>query len=137
MDDDDAATPIHAAILGKGSDGHGDAALDGHGDAALDAMEPTAAGLSGANEPARAKKSQDQDSKRQGTKANTTRLGPSMGTVQRRVIRSLGTGKIIDDCVPDNTPDRILNRRNLSNIVIRIELTLEARTLSKCSHRRE
>ena len=63
-DDNDAATPIRAAILGKGSDGHGDAALD--------AMESAAAGLSGADAPARAKKSQDQESKKQGTTADST-----------------------------------------------------------------
>ena len=73
MNDNDAAKSIRAAILCKGSDRHGDAALD--------AMESTAAGLSGADEPARAKKSQDQDSKRQGTAA-TLRPGQKISTIK-------------------------------------------------------
>ena len=47
-----------------------------------------------------------------------------METIQRSAIRNLDTGKIIDDCIPDNMPDRILNRRIPLNIDIRIELTL-------------
>ena len=55
----------------------------------------------------------------------TTRSGPSIGTVKRRVIRNCATGKIIDDCFPDDVPDRLLNRRVPAAIDIRIELTLK------------
>ena len=39
----------------------------------------------------------------------TPRSGPPMGTIQRRGLRNLGTGKLIDDCVPDNTLPRTLS----------------------------
>ena len=40
----------------------------------------------------------------------TSRAGPPMSDVHRRVVRSLATGKIIDDCIVDDTPDLVLNR---------------------------
>ena len=61
MDDNDAVLSIRAAIFGKGSDGLGDAAVDdlesGKPGRLRSIKESTAAWLSGADEPARVKKS--------------------------------------------------------------------------------
>ena len=55
----------------------------------------------------------------------TTKNGPPMQAVHRRTIRSLSTGKIIDDCIVDNTKDSELNRRLSEADDIRIELTMK------------
>ena len=55
----------------------------------------------------------------------TTKNGPPMQEVHRRTIRSLSTGKIIDDCIVGNTKDSELNRRLSEADDIRIELTMK------------
>ena len=45
--------------------------------------------------------------------------------VHRRIIRSLTTGKVIDDCIIKDTPDRILHRRMKDADDIRVELIME------------
>ena len=41
----------------------------------------------------------------------TTKGGPPMREVHRRIVWSLSSGKVIDDCVIDEVPDEILYRR--------------------------
>ena len=48
-----------------------------------------------------------------------------MQDVHRRIIRSLTTGKIIDDCIVKETPSRILHRRMKDADDIRVELIME------------
>ena len=55
----------------------------------------------------------------------TTRNGPPIHEVHRRTIRSLSTGKVIDDCIIDNTKDSELNRRLNVPDDIRVELTMK------------
>ena len=55
----------------------------------------------------------------------TSRGGPAAQDVHRRVIRSLRTGRIIDDCIPDDTPDAVMNRAMRETDDIRIELTMK------------
>ena len=50
--------------------------------------------------------------------------GPPACEVARRVVRNLATGKIIDDCVPEDTSDSVLHRRLPHPEDIRIELTM-------------
>ena len=52
----------------------------------------------------------------------TTRTGPKESDVKRRVIRDATTGKVIDDCVPENTSDAVLRRRLPVATTIRVEL---------------
>ena len=40
----------------------------------------------------------------------TTKNGPPARDVYRRTVRDLDTGRIIDECVLDDTPDEILYR---------------------------
>ena len=51
--------------------------------------------------------------------------GPPAGDVARRVVRNLNTGKIVDDCVPDEVPDAMLTRQLPQPEDIRIELTMK------------
>ena len=55
----------------------------------------------------------------------TSRGGPAVQDVHRRVIRSLSTGKVIDDCVVDDTPDKLLNRHLRVPDDIRVELIMK------------
>ena len=42
--------------------------------------------------------------------AISTKSGPVASDVERRIVRDADTGKLIDDCIPDNTPDDVLLR---------------------------
>ena len=55
----------------------------------------------------------------------TTRGGPPVADIHRRVVRSLSTGNVIDDCVVGDTPDTVLNRRLRFPDDVRIELTMK------------
>ena len=55
----------------------------------------------------------------------TTKGGPPIMDVRRRIIRSLTTGKVIDDCIIKETPDKLLNRRMKDADDIRVELVME------------
>ena len=48
-----------------------------------------------------------------------------MHEVHRRIVGSLTTSKVIDDCVIEGTPDRILHRRMKDADNIRIELIMK------------
>ena len=52
----------------------------------------------------------------------TTKSGPAACDVARRIIRDLITGKVIDDCVPDNEADELLFRRVEPGTHYRVEL---------------
>ena len=45
--------------------------------------------------------------------------------MHRRIIRSLSTGKVIDDCIVDDTPDQVLNRHLKAPDDIRVELIMK------------
>ena len=55
----------------------------------------------------------------------TSKGGPPVQDVQRRIVTSLKTGKIIDDCEPDDVPDEALHRRLAEPEDIRIELVMK------------
>ena len=55
----------------------------------------------------------------------TSKGGPRIDDVHRRVIRSLDTGKVIDDCIVDDTPDNVLNRPLRVPGDYRVELTMK------------
>ena len=55
----------------------------------------------------------------------TSKGGPRTEDVHRRVIRSLESGKVIDDCIIDDTPDHILNRHLKIPGDYRVELTMK------------
>ena len=55
----------------------------------------------------------------------TTRTGPREQEIQRRVIRDNATGRVIDDCVPENTSDEDLRRALPRQLSIRVELHLK------------
>ena len=48
-----------------------------------------------------------------------------MQDVQRRIIRSATTGEVIDDCEPDNVPDKLLHSVMANEDDIRVELILK------------
>ena len=52
----------------------------------------------------------------------TSRSGPAASDVARRIVRNLGTGKIIDDCMPDDEADERIFRRVESGTHYRFEL---------------
>ena len=54
----------------------------------------------------------------------TTRSGPQESEVQRRIVRNVDTGKILDDCVPDDTVDEKLYR-TIEKTNIRVELVMK------------
>ena len=56
----------------------------------------------------------------------TTRSGPPLCDVHRRTIWSLTRGCVIDDCVVEDTPDRILYRDMEFEDDIRVELTMKS-----------
>ena len=55
----------------------------------------------------------------------TTRNGPNIDDIQTRKIWSLTTGKLIDECEVDRTPDHLLKRELEAPDDIRVELTLK------------
>ena len=55
----------------------------------------------------------------------TTKGGPKMKEVHRRTIRSLTTGKVIDDCIVEDTPEEVLHKRMKNADSIRVELTMK------------
>ena len=57
--------------------------------------------------------------------STTSRGGPPIEDVHRRTIWSLSKGRIIDDCIVDDTADHILNRWLDEPDDIRIELTMK------------
>ena len=54
----------------------------------------------------------------------TSKGGPPMQDVHRRIIRSLSTGKVLDDCVIDDTADEVMNRFLNCPDDIRVELIM-------------
>ena len=58
------------------------------------------------------------------TLLTTSRGGPNIEGVYRRVIRSLDTGRIIDDCLLDDTPDEVLNQKLPYPQDVRVEFTM-------------
>ena len=56
----------------------------------------------------------------------TTRSGPTEADIERRVVRNVATGRIIDECRPEDTPDVILMRPLATPTTIRVELTLKS-----------
>lgn len=55
----------------------------------------------------------------------TTRAGPPIQDVHRRTIWSLSKGRVIDDCIIDDTPDHMLNRYLEEPDDIRVELIMK------------
>ena len=55
----------------------------------------------------------------------TSRGGPPIRDVHRRIIRSLKSGKVIDDCVVDDVPDAVLNRHLTHPQDLRVELVMK------------
>ena len=55
----------------------------------------------------------------------STRGGPPTEDVHRRTVWNLSTGRIIDDCVVDDTPDDVLYRELPEETNIRVELVLK------------
>ena len=55
----------------------------------------------------------------------TTKSGPPMCEVHRRVTWSLSTGKMLDDCLVDQTQDEELHRQLKSPDDVRVELTMK------------
>ena len=51
--------------------------------------------------------------------------GPSMQDVHRRIVRSLSTGKVIDDSIVDDVPDEVLHRRLAMPDNLRVELIMK------------
>jgi hypothetical protein len=54
----------------------------------------------------------------------TDRGGPHASDVHRRVVRSLSTGKVIDDCIVDDTDDQMLKRKLPRPDNLRVELIM-------------
>ena len=54
----------------------------------------------------------------------STQGGPPECDVYRRIVQNLDTGKIIDDCIIDDTPDEVLYRDLDKETNIRVELVL-------------
>ena len=54
----------------------------------------------------------------------TTRGGPCMADVQHRKIWSLSTGRLLDECDVDDTPDEVLHRKLNEPDDLRVEITL-------------
>ena len=50
--------------------------------------------------------------------------GPPSCEVARGVVRDLNTGKVIDDCVPEDTPDAVLFRCLPAKTDIRVKLMM-------------
>ena len=48
-----------------------------------------------------------------------------MQDVHRRIVRSLSTGKVTDDCIVDDVPDEVLHRRLIMPDNLRVELIMK------------
>ena len=55
----------------------------------------------------------------------TTRSGPQEAEVHRRIIRNADTGKLIDDCIPEDVPDDKLYRKLNEKMNIRVQLVMK------------
>ena len=55
----------------------------------------------------------------------TTKSGPTSSDIEYRVVRDIDTGKIIDECRPEDTADDILFRNLPHECNVRVELTLK------------
>ena len=55
----------------------------------------------------------------------TTRTGPREQEIERRVIRHNATGRVIDDCMPENTSDADLRRELPRQLSIRVAFHLK------------
>ena len=55
----------------------------------------------------------------------TSRGGPPIRDVHRRIIRSLKSCKVIDDCVVDDVPDAVLNRHLTHPQDLRVEFVMK------------
>ena len=55
----------------------------------------------------------------------TSQHGPPIGDVHRRTVWSLSTGKVIDDCIPDDVSDEVLHRQMGYTDNIRVELVMK------------
>ena len=55
----------------------------------------------------------------------TSKSGPPIQDVHRRITRSLRTGKVIDDCIVDDVPDEVLNRKLHKPEDVRVELIMK------------
>lgn len=55
----------------------------------------------------------------------STRGGPPVCDVYRRTVWDLGSGRVIDDCIVDDTPDEELYRKLPHEMDIRVELVLK------------
>ena len=53
-----------------------------------------------------------------------TKGGQSESDICRRVVRSLSSGKVIDDCIVDDVGDKELRRKLPSADNVRVELTM-------------
>ena len=58
----------------------------------------------------------------------TAKGGPPQCEVYRRIIRSLKTGRVIDDCLVDDVPDSVLHRPLREPEDIRVELIMHGAT---------
>ena len=61
----------------------------------------------------------------------TTTNGPNMDEIQTHKIWSLTTGKLIDECEVDHTPDHLLKRELPAPDDIRVELVLKGGVAAK------
>ena len=55
----------------------------------------------------------------------TTRGGPCESDIERRIVRNAITGKLIDDCRPADTEDKVLFRKLPVVTPIRVELIMK------------
>ena len=55
----------------------------------------------------------------------TTKSGPIASDIHRRIVRSLSTGKVIDDCLVDDVADNMLKRKLIAPDNLRVELVMK------------
>ena len=55
----------------------------------------------------------------------TSKGGPPVQDVHRRIVRSLSTGRVVDDCIIDDVPDEKLNRKLHRPDDLRVELVMK------------
>ena len=55
----------------------------------------------------------------------STRSGRRESEVYRRIIRNADTGKLIDDCLPNDVPDEKLYRKLNEKMNLRVELVMK------------
>ena len=56
---------------------------------------------------------------------STSKGGPALMDVHRRIVRSLTTGKVVDDCVVDDTTDEVMHRFLRTPDDLRVELIMK------------